>query len=92
MLKKQITRVSPMQSAKVVAVMYLVVTIPFVVLFLIVALIGPRAHNPGTILLIAVPVIYALFGFFSTALIAAIYNFVAKRIGGIEFTTAEMPD
>jgi hypothetical protein len=36
-------------------------------------------------------IFYPIFGFVGTALLATLYNFVAKRLGGIEFTIASEP-
>jgi len=42
--------------------------------------------------IIALPVMYIVFGFIFMALGALIYNLAARWVGGIEFTTEEVPD
>jgi len=39
-----------------------------------------------------VPLLYAMGAYLGTAISAWIYNFVAKRVGGFEFTTAEVAE
>jgi hypothetical protein len=87
-MKKQIVQVSVMQSAKVVAALYLVTAIPIVALaaFFMAALLP----GVGVVTLVVTPVLYALGGFIGSAIGALVYNFVAARIGGFEFTTAEV--
>jgi uncharacterized membrane protein (DUF485 family) len=88
-MKKQIVRVSAIQSAKVAAVLYLVTSLPFLVLMAFSPMFGKGA-GLSTGLMIAVPIGYALGGFLFTCIAAGIYNLVAKMVGGFEFTTAEV--
>jgi hypothetical protein len=87
-MKKQIVQVSVMQSAKVVAAIYLVTAIPIVALvwFFMSALLP----SVSVVTLAMTPVLYALGGFIGSAIGALVYNLVAARIGGFEFTTAEV--
>ena len=90
-MKKQIVHVSVMQTAKVFAVLYFVISIPLVLLMAIPAMLTPGGM-PGMplLMLILMPVLYLVIGFLTTLFGAWIYNLVAGRIGGIEFTTAEV--
>lgn len=88
-MKKQIVQVSVVQSAKVMAAVYLVTAIPVVVL----AALFMSAFMPAGVsiaMLIMMPVAYAIGAFIGAAVGAWIYNLVAARIGGFEFTTAEV--
>ena len=85
-MKKQITHISPLQTAKVLAVMYFVIALPFLLLMLVMP--GPRPPFFSGFLLV-MPFFYALFGFLFTLFGAWVYNSVAQRIGGIEFTTRD---
>ena len=90
-MKKQIVHVSVVQTAKVAACLYFVMSIPFVLLGMIpVMLAGGGTRGMSVGMLIAMPVIYLVFGFLFTMLGAWIYNMVAKAVGGIEFTTVEV--
>jgi hypothetical protein len=86
-MKKQIVRVSPLQSAKVMAALYFVMSIPFVLFML--AMPMPAGSMP-TWVVIAMPLFYIVFGFLFSLLGAWIYNLVAGVVGGFEYTTREV--
>jgi hypothetical protein len=93
-MKKQILRISPLQTAKMLAALYFVFTIPFVLLMFAIMMLTPGPKPPfyfGGFMLIA-PFFYAIFGFLFTLLGAWIYNLLAAKIGGVEFTVREVPD
>ena len=85
-MKKQITNVSPVQTAKVIAVLYLVMSLPIVLLMMAFL---PSMGMSKMMLLIA-PIMYMVIGFIFTLIGAFIYNFVAGLVGGIEFTVNEV--
>ena len=88
MMKKQVVNVSVLQSAKVMAVLYFVVSFPMA---LILAFSSPvTSQGYGLLAMIALPVLYTLFGFIFSIVGAWIYNLVAARVGGFEFTTVEI--
>ena len=88
-MKKQIVQVSILQSAKVMAALYFVISIPFALLMMIPAMLSPTP-SIGIGMLIMMPIFYTIFGFLFSLLGAWIYNLVAARIGGFEFQTAEV--
>jgi hypothetical protein len=90
-MKKQITNISPIQTAKVFAVLSMIATIPFWLLMLVPMMAMPRPTPPffsGMFLLM--PIFYAVFGFIFTAVGAWLYNLMFKYIGGVEFSSAEI--
>lgn len=90
-MKKQVVSVSVLQSAKVAAALYLVVSIPMCLLMLIPVMMGQGAGTGfSVVMLILMPVMYTVFGFIFTLIGAWVYNLVAAQIGGFEFTTAEV--
>ena len=90
-MKKQIVRVSVLQSAKVAAALYLVISIPMCLLMLIPAMLGHGGVAGYSIaMLIVMPVMYTVFGFIFTLIGAWVYNLVASHVGGFEFTTVEV--
>jgi hypothetical protein len=93
-MKKQIVNVSVLQSAKVAAVLYLVVSIPMCMLMLIPVMLGKESSTGFSVaMLVFLPVMYTVFGFIFSLVGAWIYNLVAARVGGFEFTTVEVaPD
>ena len=85
-MKKQIINISPIQTAKVFAVLYFVLSLPLVG-FMAISFSFAPGPKPGFGFLILFPFIYLIFGFIFTALGAWVYNLVAKQIGGIEYTS-----
>ncbi len=88
-MKKQIINISPFQTAKVFAVLYFLMSLPFVALMAVTFSFSP-APKPALGMLIVFPFIYLIFGFLFTALGAWVYNIAAKWVGGIEYTSIEI--
>jgi hypothetical protein len=88
-MKKQIVRFSPFQTAKVMALLYLIISLPLVLLMAASFSAAPNPKPPIAGMMIFLPVIYMVVGFVFTIIGAWIYNLVAKWVGGIEFTTSE---
>jgi len=88
-MKKRINSVSLVQNAKMMAALYLVLSLPMLA---IMALAG-GVMNQAAMSLAAMAVFvaaYVLSGFVFTLIGAWIYNLVASMVGGFEFTTAEV--
>jgi hypothetical protein len=88
-MKKQIVQVSVLQSAKVIAGIYFVITVPIAALIALFALFGGHGLA-GLMMAIGISLGYALGGFLTSLLGAWIYNLVAARVGGFEFQTVEV--
>lgn len=90
-MKKQIISIAPLQTAKVLAVLYFAITLPFIILSTLFMLVipGDRTSSFSGFILLT-PILYALFGFVFTLFGAWVYNKVAERIGGIEFQTQDV--
>lgn len=88
-MRNRLVHVAPLQTSKVMAAIYFVVSLPLALLMLILVLLGFGQQGIGMGLLMAIltPFLYALAGFLFTLLGAWIYNLVAARLGGIEYTT-----
>lgn len=86
-MKQQISRLSPHQNGKVFAVlmalMSLVIMIPFTLLFSVFA--PATAHNPPFFMLLLLPVLYLVVGYIGTVLGCAFYNLVCRFVGGMEY-------
>lgn len=89
-MKKQITSISLVQTAKVAAVMYFVLGLIGVVFTLLMSLIAPATQTTGLLFALLAPFLWAFFGFIFVFVACWIYNQIAKRVGGIEFTTSEV--
>ena len=85
-MKKQLINISPIQTAKVFAVLYFLISIPFVVFIAISFSFSPGPKMPIGFLVLF-PFMYLIFGFIFTVVGAWVYNLVARRIGGIEYTS-----
>lgn len=90
-MKIQIVNVSVAQSAKVLTALYMVISLPFIAIG---AILGASSGSVGVIVLAMViaPLLYGIFTFLCTGLVAWLYNVVSRRIGGLEYSIAEMPD
>lgn len=88
-MKKQIVNVSIAQTAKVAAALYFVISLPLVAIMILSTLVTGQG-GLGMFIMVLLPVFYVIFGFIFTAIFAWLYNLVAARIGGIEYTTVEV--
>ena len=88
-MKKRLTYVAPLQLGIVFGILYGAISLIIVPFILIISL----SHGGGAraLLLIFLPVIYAVMGFIGGVISAFVYNLVAKWTGGVEFTTQEVP-
>ena len=88
-MKKRIKSVSLVQNAKMMAFMYLLLSLPMLA---IMAVAGSVMNQPGLSLVAMVffALAYVASGFVFTLIGAWVYNLVASLVGGFEFTTAEV--
>ena len=90
-MRKQIVYISPLQGAKVFAALFFVTTLPFVLFMLATFAAVPGPKPPFFIgFMLAMPFLYALFGFLLVLFGAWAYNAIAKRLGGFEFISTEV--
>jgi hypothetical protein len=90
--KRTLKRVAPLSAGKVLCLLYGAMGLIFMPIILIVSLIASRLpHAQGGLPLVfgvgialAAPIFYAVMGFLIGVIGAAIYNLVAKLVGGIE--------
>ena len=86
-MKQQVSRLSPHQNGKVfgvlMAISSLVVVVPFFLIFS--ATMPAGAGGPPALMILIMPVMYLVVGYLSVAIGCAVYNFMFKYIGGIEF-------
>ena len=102
-MKTRLTHVDPYQAGKVLAALYLGLSLLFIPFFLLFTFIAPSlphqpgAPNPGAALagmglvfVVVIPIFYTIIGFVGGALAALIYNLAAKVTGGLELTFLEI--
>jgi len=87
---KRIKRFGVYQTSKVIAIIYFLITVVFMIpIVLISSLVGgeniPGFPFGGGIFFIFLPFIYGTMGFIMTAIGCLIYNLIARQTGGIEF-------
>jgi hypothetical protein len=84
-MTQQIRKFGIGQTAKVAAVLYALMGLVLVPVFLFMSMVAPKeAGGMGVGLALAMPILYGIIGFIATAIACALYNFVAKLVGGIE--------
>lgn len=85
-MKQQVARFSPHQNGKVFAVLMAVSSLVFIVPFGLFAMVSaPEGARGPMSMFLVMPFIYLVFGYISVAIGCAVYNFMFKYIGGIEF-------
>jgi len=90
-MKTQIVNISIKQSSRFISALYFVISLPIMLIVAAVA-IAKGSHMSAIGFAFIVPLLYAMGAYLGTAISAWIYNFVAKRVGGFEFTTAEVAE
>jgi hypothetical protein len=81
---RRIKRFSPIQLGKVLAVLYLALSLVFIPFLLLAALAGPKGSGIAAGFIVVLPFAYSLIGFVSGIIGAFIYNFIVKFTGGVE--------
>ena len=90
-MRRQISHVAPLQMARVFALLYFVISLPFCAIAFVSMMLMPQVSVASPMVLIGMPFLYAAFGFIFTFLAAWVYNFVARYTGGVEYTSIELP-
>ena len=70
---------------KITVLLYLAFGVLTMPLYLLMGLADENMAFMGFGMAIVMPVFYAVFGAFIVALMCALYNFLAARVGGFEF-------
>lgn len=86
-MKKQITRISILQSSKIVTALYVLMGFIYTLIGIPMLFFGGEAFRIMAIIYCLMPVVMAILGFIFFAIFAAIYNLLAKFLGGIEVET-----
>ena len=82
----QLKSIGVIQTAKIMAAMYFIISAVVVVpMVFFGAIFGHQAHHLRGLLFIFAPLLYAIIGFVFVAIFAWVYNHVAQWLGGIEF-------
>jgi hypothetical protein len=84
-MKKQITRISVLQSSKVATVLYFLVGFIYTLIGIPMIIFGGKQIQVMGIVYLFMPLLMAIFGFVCFVIFAALYNLLAKLLGGFEF-------
>lgn len=91
-MKVQISRFSPHQNAKVLAVLMAVGSLPFVAVMFIAFSFAPGVdargnpvEGPPAFMALLFPVMYLVMGYIMVAIGCWLYNHLAKYLGGLEY-------
>jgi len=91
-----INRVGPLSVAKLAGMLYAILGLIFGAIISLIALAGGMAANPdepgaatvgaifGAGAVIVLPILYGCLGFVMTLLMAALYNMIARIVGGVQ--------
>ena len=96
-MKVQISRFSPHQTAKVFAILMAVSSLLFAIpMFIAFSVIPPGVdargnpvQAPPAFIALLFPVIYLVMGYVMVVIGCALYNFMSKYVGGIEYEVRE---
>ena len=89
-MKNQIVRFSPLQTAKVMSVLYFFMGVVFAVPMTLMTMLGGQPEGAeqnsafSIIFLVMLPFLYALMSFIFVPIACWVYNLSAKWVGGIE--------
>ena len=94
----ELRRLPPMRTAKIMALLYGAFFLFVSLFFIPLVLLGPDVDARGNPMhkglflgvMVAYPILGLIFGWLGSAVMSAIYNFVARRAGGLRFETVRI--
>ena len=89
-MKKQITRISILQSSKILVALYVLFGFIYTLIGIPLIIFGGKEMMIMGVIYAAMPVLMGIFGFIFFALFAAIYNLLAKWLGGVEVVVSDI--
>ena len=84
-MKKQLISISVLQSSKIVTVLYVLMGFIYTLIGIPMVIFGGSGLRIMGIIYLLGPVFMGILGFIFFAIFAAIYNLLAKWLGGFEF-------
>ena len=89
-MKKQIKSISILQTSKVIALFYVLISLIYSFIGVLMVAFGSNAIKVMGAIYIFMPLLMGIIGFLVMLLCCWLYNVVAKWVGGIEFTVEEV--
>ena len=83
-MKKQLIRISILQSSKIMTALYVLMGFIYTLVGLPMIIFGGDKLRIMGIVYLVMPVIMGIFGFIFFVIFAAVYNGLAKLLGGFE--------
>lgn len=83
-MKKQVVRISVLQSSKIVTALYVIFGFLYTLIGILMLIFGGKEPRVIVIIYLLMPIIMAILGFIFFVIFAALYNFLAKYLGGVE--------
>ena len=83
-MKKQLTRISIKQSSKIAAALYVIMGLFYTIIGIPMIIFGGEGMKIMGIVYLLMPVIMGVFGYIFFAIFCAIYNGLARKLGGFE--------
>jgi hypothetical protein len=90
-MKKRVSRISVLQSAKMATAMYALIGFLYTLIGIPMLLFGSQQMKVMAIVYLCMPILMAVLGFIFFVISAAIYNLVARWLGGFEFEVTDVP-
>ena len=89
-MKKRITRISVLQSSKMATALYVLLGFIYTLIGIPMLIFGGDKVKMIAIVYIVMPIVMAIFGFIFFVIFAAIYNLLARWLGGMEFEVTDV--
>lgn len=83
-MKKQLIRISILQSSKIVTMLYVLMGFIYTLIGIPMIIFGSKQIKIMGIIYALMPIAMAIIGFVFFVMFAALYNFLARWLGGIE--------
>ena len=83
-MTKQIIRISVLQSSKIMTAMYILLGFIYTLIGIPMIIFGRTPLRIMGIIYCLMPIVMGIFGFIFFVIFAAIYNVLAKWLGGVE--------
>lgn len=89
-MKKQITRISILQSSKIVVLLYVILGLFYSLIGIPMIIFGESEVKIMGAVYLFMPIVLGIFGFLFFALFGWLYNLLVKVCGGIEFELTDV--
>lgn len=91
-MKKQVIRVSILQSSKIVTMLYFLLGFIYLLIGVPMIIFGNDQLRIMGIIYCAMPILMAIIGFVGFVICAGVYNLLAQWLGGMEFDVIDIPE